>query len=165
MDTIALVNDTAALNRLIKSAATSGAKAGEALHVAAYNCLMLAGNTGDIRAMQRLHDAVNPASRKALAVWATTFGKFNYNAAKAHVTADKDAKSINGTFTFAKSGMTDSDKAQSIGPVDYAKAKKAPVVHTFDVEAFKKAALALIAKAEDKELKTPLVEKMKALFA
>lgn len=70
------ITDSKKLNVLISGVKTSG-KAFEAkLHLAAYSCLVVIDESGDIRPMARLYEALGGrVLRTALATWANAFGK------------------------------------------------------------------------------------------
>lgn len=124
MSQFTLINDPAALNKLIARAVKSGAAFAALLHEAGFNCVMHVVNTGDVRPLQRLYDGIGPRARVALSVWAV----------KHCPKLKHDAKA--GSFGVRKSDAgTDIDALQAIGPMDYIKPAKPRVAHAFDLKA------------------------------
>jgi hypothetical protein len=118
---VTLINDLKGLNKLIATIRTSGARFDANLHQAAYNAIAHTANTGDIRPMVKLWEALTPANQRALAVYATTFGKFRYSAKQG--------------WGFAKSGETDLVGAANVSPLAYSKPKADKATHAFDLKA------------------------------
>lgn len=119
---VTLFNDEKALNRLIGSIAKTSKSFALNIHTAAYNCLVLCENTGDIRPMQKLYNVLPNAERLALRVWATKHGKFRFNNAKE-------------AFGSAKNAVSDLPGAEETGPLAYRPTPKARTRREFNLKA------------------------------
>lgn len=114
-----LVNDVKQITKLIKSAHTNSAKFAEILHDAAYNCIMHAVNTGDIRPLQVLYDGLTARSKDALQIWTVKLAPITF--AKGIFKVKKDRTQI------------DRSMLEISGPMDYKPAKKSPEKAQFNL--------------------------------
>lgn len=146
---IVALNDPKAVSKAIDKAITSSGNLSVALHLAAFNCLVIAANgSNDIRPLNRLYAGMSANAKAALRVWAVKFGKFRYDGKK-------------DVLSFAKTGAYDLGGAREMSPMDYIKAKKKAEKQDFDAAAFKLALVKLVERAEKNEISGPLYEIVK----